>query len=107
MSRFGYIRHRHGVEGHVVELPQLGDVLVHAVPDASLAERALLVLLTTGSGVTQCKAFAAGCIVDTSQSVGCQRVDCLQAIDELLLTAALESVKGRRKGQLNLLDLYY
>lgn len=60
MSRFGYIRHRHGVEGHVVELPQLGDVLVHAVADASLAKRALLVLLATGGWVTQCKAFAAG-----------------------------------------------
>lgn len=96
MSRFGYIRHRHGVEGHVVELPQLGDVLVHAVANASLAERALLVLLATGGWVTQGKAFAAGCIVDASQSVGCQRVYRLQTIDKLLLAAALESVKGRR-----------
>lgn len=89
MSCLGNIRHGNGVERHVIKLPQLGDVLVYIVADASLAERSLLVLFASSGRVTKSKAFAARCIVDASQRIRYHSVNGLQAINKLLFAAAL------------------
>jgi len=48
-----------------------------------------MVLLASGCGITQSKAFTARRIVDATQSIGGHGIDRLKAIDKLLLTAAL------------------
>lgn len=95
MSRFGYIRHGDGIERHVIKLPQLGDVFVYTVADASFAERALMVLFASGGRVAKGETFASRCIVDTTQRVGYHSVNGLQAVYKLLFATALESVKEK------------